>query len=213
MHVWTALAAAPLGFVTGWFLAPLSVRYSGAPSRARRLSIAAVTAVVCGAFGWRFGAAAVLPAYLYLGVVGTLLTFIDIAVKRLPDRLTLPSYVIGTALFGAAIPGTGDGGVRFGYALIGMAALWLLYGVQYFFAPSQIGRGDVKLAGVLGLYLGWLGQASWVLGVVLGFVFGGLVAIALLVSRRASRKSQMPFGPYMVAGAVAAILISGLPGP
>jgi leader peptidase (prepilin peptidase)/N-methyltransferase len=203
----------PVGSVAGWFLSPFSARYCGAPSRARRLAIAAVTAVVCGAFGWRFGASAVLLAYLYFGVVSILLAFIDVAVRRLPDPLTLPSYVVGTALLAVAIPATDDGGARFWHALVGMAALWLVYGVQYFFVPSQIGRGDVKLAGVLGLYLGWLGQASWVLGLVLGFVFGGLVAIALLVTRKATRKSEMPFGPYMIAGAIMAILISGPPLP
>jgi leader peptidase (prepilin peptidase)/N-methyltransferase len=201
----------PVGFAAGWFLSVLSASYCGPPSRARRLAIAAVTAVVCAAFGWRFGFDAALPAYLYLAVVGTLLAFIDVAVKRLPDRLTLPSYLVGAALLGVAVPVTGGGGARFGYALIGMAVLWLLYGVQYFFAPSQIGRGDVKLAGVLGLYLGWLGQAIWMIGVVLGFMFGGLVAIGLLVSRKASRKSEMPFGPYMIAGAITAMLISGPP--
>jgi leader peptidase (prepilin peptidase)/N-methyltransferase len=197
----------PVGAVAGWFLSALEARYGDPPSRARRLAAAAVTAAVCAAFGWRFGPGATLPAYLYLGAVGTLLAFIDAAVRRLPDLFTLPSYLIGAALFGLAVPVTADGGARFGYALIGMAALWLIYGVQYFFAPSQIGRGDVKLAGVLGLYLGWLGPEPWLLGLVLGFVFGGLVAIGLLVSRRATRKSEMPFGPYMIAGAITAMLL------
>jgi prepilin signal peptidase PulO-like enzyme (type II secretory pathway) len=211
VHAWAALAATPVGFVLGWLLSALSGRFTDTPSRSRKVTIAAVTAIVCGAFGLRFGLTAALLAYLYLGVVGTLLAFIDVAVKRLPDLFTLPSYVIGAALFAVAIPGTENGGARFGYALIGMAALWLLYGVQHFFAPTQIGRGDVKLAGVLGLYLGWLGQATWMIGVVLGFMFGGLVALALLVTRKATRKSEMPFGPYMIAGAIVAILLSGPP--
>ena len=211
MHPWMALPLLPGGFVVGWLASALSARYSGAPSRGRRLAIATVTAVAFGALSWRFGLTAELVAYLYLAAVGVVLGFIDAAVKRLPDFFTLPSYLIGAALLGLAIPFIDDGGARFAYALIGMAALWLLYGVQHFFAPSQIGRGDVKLAGVLGLYLGWLGQASWMLGVVLGFVFGGTVAIALLVSRRASRKTEMPFGPYMIAGAIVAIVFYGAP--
>jgi prepilin signal peptidase PulO-like enzyme (type II secretory pathway) len=213
MHAWTALATAPAGAVAGWFMSALSARYCDPPSRARRLAAAAVTAAVCAAFGWRFGPDATLPAYLYLGAAGTLLAFIDVAVRRLPDLLTLPSYVIGAALFGLAVPFTADGGARFGYALIGMAALWLLYGVQYFFAPSQIGLGDVKLAGVLGLYLGWLGPATWLLGMVLGFVFGALVALGLLAARKVTRKSELPFGPYMIAGAITAMLVGGPAAP
>lgn len=209
MHAWTALSMIPVGLAAGWFLSPLSARYSDPPTRGRRVAIAVVTAVVCAAFGGRFGFHAVLPAYVYLGAVGTLLAFIDVAVRRLPDLFTLPSYGIAAALLGVAVPATQHGGARFVHALIGMAALWLLYGVQHFFLPSQIGRGDVKLAGVLGLYLGWQGQTSWMIGVVLGFVFGGIVAIALLVSRKATRKSEMPFGPYMIAGAIVAILLGG----
>ena len=65
-----------------------------------------------------------------------------------------------------------------------------------------MGFGDVKLAGVLGLYLGWLGWAEVVDGGFLGFLFGGVVGVALMVVRRAGRKSQIPFGPFMLAGRV-----------
>jgi prepilin signal peptidase PulO-like enzyme (type II secretory pathway) len=211
VHPLTALCLLPCGFAVGWPASTLSARYGGPPSRHRRRAIAAVTAVTFGAIGWRFGFSAELAAYLYLASVGTLLAFIDSAVKRLPDPFTLPSYLVGVALLGLTVPLVDDGGARFGYAIVGMAALWFLYGVQHFFAPSQIGRGDVKLAGVLGLFLGWLGEASWMLGVLLGFAFGGTVAVALLISRKASRKTEIPFGPYMIAGAIVAIVIHGAP--
>jgi leader peptidase (prepilin peptidase) / N-methyltransferase len=206
MNLWLGLGLAPAGFLAGWLLAPLTGPYTGAPSRERRLAIAAVLAVVCALLGWRLGVTAALAGYLYLGAVGTLLTFIDIAVKRLPDPFTLPSYLVGTALLAAAAPLVDGGWSRLLYALVGMACLWLVYGVQHFLLPNAIGRGDVKLAGVLGLYLGWFGQATWMAGLLLGFVFGGVVSVGLLVTRRASRKSEIPYGPYMLAGALAAIL-------
>jgi leader peptidase (prepilin peptidase) / N-methyltransferase len=206
MNLWLGLGLAPAGFLAGRLLAPLTGPYTGAPSRERTLAIAAVLAVVCGLLGWRLGATAALVGYLYLGAVGTLLAFIDIAVKRLPDPFTLPSYLAGTALLAAAAPFVDGGWPRLLYALVGMACLWLVYGVQHFLLPNAIGRGDVKLAGVLGLYLGWFGEATWMAGLLLGFVFGGLVSVGLLVTRRASRKSEIPFGPYMLAGALAAIL-------
>jgi len=72
-----------------------------------------------------------------------------------------------------------------------------------------MGFGDVKLAGVLGLYLGWLGWAEVVSGGFLGFLFGGVIGLGLMAVRRAGRKSQIPFGPFMLAGALVAILWGG----
>jgi leader peptidase (prepilin peptidase)/N-methyltransferase len=72
-----------------------------------------------------------------------------------------------------------------------------------------MGFGDVKLAGVLGLYLGWLGWAEVVAGGFLGFLLGGVIGLGLMAVRRADRKSQIPFGPFMLAGALVAILWGG----
>jgi leader peptidase (prepilin peptidase)/N-methyltransferase len=164
--------------------------------------VVAATAVVLALLAWRIGWAPELAAYLYLGAVGVPLAFIDVALKRLPDPLTLPSYVIGAALLGLAMDGP-----RFTHALIGMVAGFVLYAVQWVIVPGQLGLGDVKLAGVLGLYLGWLGRTAWFTGVLAGFLFGGGYALALLVTRRAGRKSTIPFGPFMLAGALAGILL------
>jgi leader peptidase (prepilin peptidase)/N-methyltransferase len=207
MNLWIGLSLALAGFLGGWLLGPLTVRYGVGLSRPRRVAIAMVMAVVCALLGCRFGADALLPAYLYLGAIGTLLTFIDIAVKRLPDPFTLPSYPVGAALLALAAPFTDHGWQRLTFAIVGMVCLWLVYGVQHFLLPDAIGRGDVKLAGVLGLYLGWFGQQTWFAGLLLGFVFGGVVSIGLLLTRRASRKTEIPFGPYMMAGALVAILV------
>jgi leader peptidase (prepilin peptidase) / N-methyltransferase len=86
--------------------------------------------------------------------------------------------------------------------------LWALYAVQHLLAPRAIGWGDVKLAGVLGLYLGWLGAPAWWLGTLAGFVIGGVYAVGMLITRRGSRKSEIPFGPFMLAGALVGILAS-----
>lgn len=172
------------------------------PVTGKPIPVVVTTLVVVGLLGWRVGLSPVLPAFLYLGVVGVLLTFIDIALKRLPDLLTLPSYGFGMALLALAF----DGG-RFVHALIGMVALFLLYAVQWLIVPSQLGMGDVKLSGVLGLYLGWLGLSAWMTGVIAGFFLGGLYAITLLVTRRATRKSSIPFGPFMLAGALLGIML------
>jgi leader peptidase (prepilin peptidase)/N-methyltransferase len=72
-----------------------------------------------------------------------------------------------------------------------------------------MGFGDVKLAGLLGLYLGWLGWGSLLIGAFAGFLCGGLVGVALLLARRAKRGTAIPFGPHMLAGALLAIFAAG----
>jgi leader peptidase (prepilin peptidase)/N-methyltransferase len=207
LGIWLVPLCTVGGAVAGWFGAPLAERYFERPMRWARPGIAVTMAATSGALAWRLGAHAELPAYLYLAAAGSLLAFVDVAVKRLPDPYTLPSYLIGPALLGVAAL-AGGRPVRLGHALIGLAVLWALYAVQHLFAPGAIGWGDVKLSGVLGLYLGWLGAPAWWLGVLAGFVLGGLYAAGLLITRRGSRKTEIPFGPFMLAGALAGMLVS-----
>ncbi len=67
--------------------------------------------------------------------------------------------------------------------------------------------GDVKLSGVLGLYLGWFGRDAWLLGLLATYLLGGLAAIGIMIVRR-TRKGEFPFGPYMLAGTLIAVLAS-----
>lgn len=207
MLIWLVPLCTLGGAVVGWFCAPLASGYFDRPRRRARPGIAVTTAVVFGLLAWRFPGRAELPAYLYLAAVGSLLAFIDIAVKRLPNPLTLPSYLAGPALLCLAVL-LGGHPTRLVHALIGLAVLWALYAAQHLLAPGAIGWGDVKLAGILGLYLGWLGAPAWWLGVLAGFVLGGLYAAVLLITRRGSRKTEIPFGPFMLAGALAGILLT-----
>jgi leader peptidase (prepilin peptidase)/N-methyltransferase len=177
------------------------------PIARRPAWVAAVAVAALALIAWRTGPGAELPAYLYLGAVGVPLAFIDVGLRRLPDALTLPSYAAGGALLGIAAAVTPHGGVRYLHALVGLAALLVCYAVQWFFMPGHIGLGDVKLAGVLGLYLGWLGLDGVLLGVFVSHLLGGLYAAALLATRRADRKATIPFGPFMLAGTLVAILV------
>ncbi len=73
-------------------------------------------------------------------------------------------------------------------------------------ATGGLGLGDVRLAGLLGLYLGWLGWTSLVTGTLTGFVLAGLTGAILMVAGRATRRTRLPFGPFMILGAFVAIL-------
>lgn len=116
----------------------------------------------------------------------------------------LPSYAVGLALLGLAalVDRNPD---AFGRAVIGMAALFAFYFLLALAYPAGMGFGDVKLSGVLG-YLGYLGVGELLVGAFAGFLLGGLAGAALVVLRRAGRKTAIPFGPFMLAGALVGIL-------
>ena len=143
--------------------------------------------------------ALVLIAFLYLASVSVVLALIDLDTHTLPNWIVLPSYFVGVLLLGAAAVAKGDYGSIL-RAAIGAGSLALLYFVLAFAYPGGMGFGDVKLAGVLGLFLGYLGWGVLITGAFAGFVLGGLFGIALILLRKANRKSGIPFGPWMLLG-------------
>jgi leader peptidase (prepilin peptidase)/N-methyltransferase len=145
-----------------------------------------------------------LLAYLFLAAVSVALFFIDLETKRLPNVLVIPSLVVGAVLLGTASLLVVDfQSLLFaGIGLVVNLAFYLLLALGY---RGGMGWGDVKLAAVLGTYLGWLGIGTLLVGIFLPFLLGGLFAVALLIARRAARKSRIPFGPWMLVGAWIAI--------
>ncbi|WP_431245479.1 prepilin peptidase [Leifsonia xyli] len=141
-----------------------------------------------------------LLAWLWLAAVTVALAFIDIETHRLPDRIVLPTAVAITVLLTATAAVDGDW-ARLGQAAIGGAALGGFYLLLAVIRPDAMGLGDVKLAGVLGLALGWAGWAQLAVGAFAAFVLGGLVSLALLLAKRVDRKGGIPFGPWMLLGA------------
>ena len=146
-----------------------------------------------------------LAAFLYLTAITIALALIDLDTHRLPNAIVLPSYAVGLVLLGAAALVAGDP-MALLRAVIGAAALYVFYLILALVYPGGMGFGDVKLAGVLGLYLGYLGWAPLVIGAFAAFLLGGLFALVLVVTRRAGRGSGIPFGPWMLAGAWLGIL-------
>ncbi|WP_157245877.1 prepilin peptidase [Nonomuraea typhae] len=145
-------------------------------------------ALVCGLVVWRAG----LP-YLFFTLVGTALAVIDWRTTRLPDVLTLPAYPI---LALTLVP-TGE----LAQGVLGGVALVFLYGVLWFIKPSDMGLGDVKLAGLIGMAVATLGWEHWVAAALGGQLLGAAYAVWLLVTKRGGRDTQFPFGPFMLFGA------------
>ena len=192
--------------VVSWLVLRGRCRTCGRPISVRYPVVELLTAVVFGLFAWRLGAVWELPAFLYLAAAGIALAAIDLDVQRLPDRIVLPSYVVTAVLLGAAGLVERDWSALL-RAAIGGAALFAFYDVLAFVKPSGMGLGDVKLSGVLGMYLGWLSWGTLLVGGFLGFLIGGLVGLVLILAGRAGRKSRIPYGPFMVAGAFVGVLL------
>ncbi|MEL0625960.1 prepilin peptidase [Salinibacterium amurskyense] len=190
--------------VVGWLVLRGRCRDCSEPISARYPLVEAATAVAFGLTAAFIGAETSLiwplPAFLYLAAISIALTLIDLDTQTLPNRIVLPSIVVGAVLLAVASAGTGNWGALLG-ALAGGAALFVFYFIIAIVQPRGMGMGDVKLAAVLGLYLGWLGWGVVAVGAFAAFLLGGVFAIALLIIRRAGRRTAIPFGPWMIAGA------------
>lgn len=213
-------ACTVIGFLLGWAWpvvvervperAPVLRGPFPEPSRSLRTgagwATALGTAALFGATAARFGGGWDLPAYLVL--VGTLvpLSIIDLRWYLLPNRIVFPLAGASVVLFGIAALGDGAPGA-YGRALLAGGASFAAFGALHVVSPRGMGFGDVKLAFVLGVGLGYLGWGEVVLGLFLGFGYGAVVGVGLIVARVRSRKDHVPFGPFLAAGALTAILV------
>ena len=154
----------------------------------------------------RFGVSEELPAYLVLAAAGVWLAVVDLRTRLLPDRVVLPTLGAGAVLLGVAAL-AGHDPAALGRAVAGSALLFAGYLVLALIAPAGLGMGDVKLAAVLGLYLGWLGWPALVDGALAGFVVQAVLALVLLAARRVQLRGAVPFGPAMLAGAALGIAL------
>ncbi|MFM9812866.1 prepilin peptidase [Streptomyces scabiei] len=169
------------------------------------LSVASVTAGVCALLAAAIGARPELVVWLLLAPAAVLLATVDFAAHRLPDALTLPLAVAALALLGVAavLPGA-DG--SWTSALFGSLILGACYFVLFLISKG-FGFGDVKLALALGAVLGWYGWAIVLVGTFAGYLLGALYGIGLMLAGRADRTSRIPFGPFLLAGALAGVLL------
>lgn len=180
--------------------APISVRYP---------LVEASTGILWGVLAWwalgPAGMLGLLPLLLILGAAGVALTVIDLDHHRLPDAIVLPLYPLTVA--GLALAGVLDGE----WPLVSTAAglvIWLvpIGGLWLFSGGRGMGFGDVKLSPVLGACLGWAAVASAVTGLLAAFVVGALVGLALMIAGRVGRRGHLPFGPFLLLGALLGLL-------
>lgn len=175
----------------------------GAPTKA---VTTAALGIVAGVAAWRvdpflaaLGTACALGASVPIAVV-------DSADYRIPDRLVFGALAVSGALFAVqALTGEGPA-VR---ALLGAALYYGTLGLIHLVTPAKMGYGDVKLAGLLGLPLGWQGWLAVPLSLVLASMAGLLIHGVLVAAGRRSWRDILPFGVYLAIGATVTVAIGG----
>jgi len=164
----------------------------------------AVAVGVAVAFGWEAatvaGGWAVLPAYLAFGATTLAVTLTDIDHQLIPNRILFPGLGIAAALLviGALLNGTTGNLLRALLASVLYFALLLVIGLA---ARGGFGMGDVKLALLLGLFLGFVGWKALAVGFTLAILLGGVASVVVLAFTRKGRRGKFAYGPYLVAGA------------
>lgn len=149
----------------------------------------------------------VVLAHAALLGVGVWLTVIDARTHRLPNRIVLPTLATSVVLVVVDAVATGqvDGLVR---AALGMVFLGVFYALLRAISGAGVGGGDVKLAAVIGVVLGWHGWQEFVVGSAAAFVLAALYALVLIALRRADGSTRIAFGPWMVAGAIIGVAVA-----
>lgn len=181
--------------------------YCSDPISARYPLVEAVTAILFVALTLRFGLSMALPAYLYLAAISVTLTMIASDDLRLPDTIVLPSYVLAVLLLMPAGAGVGDW-YPAARALAGMTALCAIYFALTLAYPTALNFADVKLAGLLGLYLGWLSWAAILVGAFGGLLIGALAAGFGMARQHGGRSARAAVGPCMIVATGLALFVT-----
>jgi leader peptidase (prepilin peptidase) / N-methyltransferase len=165
---------------------------------------AVVGALVGLQYGWSWGLLVVLP----LVPVSIALAVIDWRTRLLPTWLIKRAYLLAlvTILLTWVILFAPDAPQPLVRAAIGWVAAGGLYFVLWFVYPAGMGYGDVRLSGVLGLVLAYLGWSELVVGIYGGFLLGGVLGGLMSLLRRVDRKAY-PFGPFMLLGAIVGVVL------
>jgi len=168
--------------------------------------------LACGALfaaiGARFAHSWALPAYLIFGAGLLAISVIDLEHYIIPNRIVYPLGYMALPLL--AIGAGADGHWWwFARALVGAVSAFAALFTVHFISPRGLGFGDVRLSFLLGLYLGYLGAADVLAGLFLGFLYGSVIGLALMVSGKRGRRQHIPFGPFLAAGALTIVLVGG----
>lgn len=218
MRLLGALACALLGVPAGMFanllidrvpqklpLRPLPALRDLARTRRCLLVIVATAALYAGTV-LRFGGDWAVPAYLVFFTSLVAISVVDFDRQIIPNRIVYPTIFLSIPLLALAALVQGEWAL-FRHALVGAAVAWGALLVIHLISPSGMGFGDVRLAFVLGLFLGWISLAHVLSGLFLGVLLLSVLGIVLWVLRIRSLQDHMAFGPFLAAGAALAVFV------
>jgi len=199
----------PPPYLRGWWrLATGRCPGCGRGLPRRYLVVEFASVALCAAAAVRLGSDWALPAYLVFFTSLLALSVIDLAHFIIPNRIVYPTLASSVVLLTAAAALDGQWS-QWQRAGIGAAISWGLLLVVHLISPRGMGFGDVRLAAILGLFLGWLNLSHVLAGLFMGFLLGALVGVLLVVFGRRKGNDAIPFGPFLATGAVVTVLAGG----
>jgi len=163
------------------------------------------TAILFVLVAWRVSSVWAVPAYCLVAASLVAISAIDLEHMRIPSAVVYTTAALGAPLLVLASAGTHRWSALLG-ALIGGAAAFGAFFALFFAVPKGIGFGDVRLAGLCGAFLGWIGYRELLASFLLSFVLAGVPAVVLLAMKKVQRRTQIPFGPFLAAGTMVTVL-------
>jgi leader peptidase (prepilin peptidase)/N-methyltransferase len=181
-------------------------RSCGMPISPRYPAVELGTAALFAAAGARFAGEAVLPSYLVFFAALVAVSAIDLEHFIVPKLVVYPALAVSVPGMVAAAA-VGDEWSALRDAAAGGVLAWAVLFVIHLVSPQGMGFGDVRLAGLIGVHLGWLSVAHVLVGLFLAFLSAAVTGLGLVAAGRRTRKDKVPFGPFLALGAVVAVLV------
>jgi leader peptidase (prepilin peptidase)/N-methyltransferase len=202
----TQLAARDNIPVVSWLVLGRRCRTCRVPISARYPVVELATAALFAAAALRLGPDPALPGFLLLFAALVAISAIDLEHFIVPNRIVYPTLFASVPLLVVAAA-VGHEWASLRDAALGGLLAWAALLVIHLASPKGMGFGDVRLAGLIGVYLGWLSLGHVLVGLFLAFLSAAVIGIALVATSVRTRKDKVPFGPFLALGAVAAVLV------
>ncbi|MGH9263221.1 MAG: prepilin peptidase [Acidimicrobiales bacterium] len=168
------------------------------------LAVIAATVVLFAGGAVRFDGGWVVPAYLGFFLCLVSVTVIDFQRQIIPNYIVYPTIFVSVPLLAFAAL-VGDDWNGFGRAMMGGTLAWLALLVIHLISPAGMGFGDVRLAFVLGMFLGWIDLGHVLTGLFLGVLLISALGLILAALRLRSLQEHIAFGPFLAAGSILAV--------
>lgn len=191
--------------VVSWLLLRGRCRACGEPISGRYPLVELGTAALFATTAVAIGADAALPAFLVFVAALIAISAIDLELYIVPNRIIYPTLFASVPLLLVAAV-VEDDWTSAREAAIGGVLAFGLFLLIHLISPRGMGFGDVRLSGVIGMFLGWLSVPHVLLGLFLAFLLASVLGVGLIAVKLRSRKDHIPFGPFMALGAVTALL-------